>query len=129
MALLCTLPASTTFGYPNHYQNYCPAPRSFTTEDVVELHVHSGRAVIASVLDALSTLPYCRPAEAGEFTRQAFNGGRMDLTEVEGLKDLIDADTESQRRSALRAANVTRTSLPFDFATLMTFTGHSSVSI
>ncbi|KAG5635346.1 hypothetical protein H0H81_011649 [Sphagnurus paluster] len=82
-------------------------PRSFTTEDVVELHLHSGRAIISSVLGALSQLSYCRPAEAGEFTRRAFLGGRMDLTQVEGLKDLINAETEGQRRIALRAAGGT----------------------
>ncbi|KAJ6516286.1 tRNA modification GTPase GTPBP3 [Mycena sanguinolenta] len=80
------------------------APRSFTTEDVLELHIHSGRAIISSVLAALSHLPYCRPAEAGEFTRRAFHGGRLDLTQVEGLKDLVDAETEGQRRLALKAA-------------------------
>ncbi|KAJ7283402.1 hypothetical protein C8J57DRAFT_1053607 [Mycena rebaudengoi] len=80
------------------------APRSFTTEDVLELHIHSGRAIISSVLTALSRLPYCRPAEPGEFTRRAFEGGRLDLTQVEGLKDLIDAETEGQRRIAVRAA-------------------------
>ncbi|KAJ7667621.1 tRNA modification GTPase TrmE [Mycena polygramma] len=79
-------------------------PRSFTTEDVLELHIHSGRAVISSVLEALSRLPYCRPAEPGEFTRRAFHGGRLDLTQVEGLKDLVDAETEGQRRIALSAA-------------------------
>lgn len=81
-------------------------PRSFTTEDVVELHIHSGRAVIASVLSSLSSLSYARPAEPGEFTRRAFLGGRLDLTQVEGLKDLINAETEGQRRSALRATGV-----------------------
>ncbi|KAJ7179503.1 tRNA modification GTPase TrmE [Mycena filopes] len=79
-------------------------PKSFTTEDVLELHIHSGRAIIFSVLGALSCLPYCRPAEPGEFTRRAFEGGRLDLTQVEGLKDLVDAETEGQRRIALRAA-------------------------
>ncbi|KAJ4000575.1 hypothetical protein F5050DRAFT_1562760 [Lentinula boryana] len=80
------------------------SPKSFTTEDVLELHIHSGRAIISSVLNALSALSFCRPAEAGEFTRRAFQGGRLDLTQVEGLKDLIDAETESQRRVALEAA-------------------------
>ncbi|KAJ7047757.1 tRNA modification GTPase TrmE [Mycena alexandri] len=79
-------------------------PKSFTTEDVLELHIHSGRAIISSVLGALSRLSYCRPAEPGEFTRRAFEGGRLDLTQVEGLKDLVDAETEGQRRIALRAA-------------------------
>ncbi|KAJ6538939.1 tRNA modification GTPase GTPBP3 [Mycena capillaripes] len=79
-------------------------PKSFTTEDVLELHIHSGRAIISSVLGALSRLPFCRPAEPGEFTRRAFDGGRLDLTQVEGLKDLVNAETEGQRRIALRAA-------------------------
>ncbi|KAG6861491.1 hypothetical protein C0995_015918 [Termitomyces sp. Mi166 len=83
---------------------YFKGPRSFTTEDVVELHLHSGRAIISSVLGALSQLPFCRPAEAGEFTRRAFLGGRLDLTQVEGLKDLINAETETQRRMAMVAA-------------------------
>ncbi|KAF8727811.1 hypothetical protein AX14_006965 [Amanita brunnescens Koide BX004] len=82
-------------------------PKSFTTEDVVELHIHSGRAVIAAILSALSSIPFCRPAEPGEFTRRAFLGGRLDLTQVEGLKDLIDAETESQRQMAVRAAGGT----------------------
>jgi tRNA modification GTPase len=73
---------------------------------MLELHTHSGRALIAAILSALSKLPFCRPAEPGEFTRRAFNGGRLDLTQVEGLKDLIDADTETQRRLALRVAGV-----------------------
>ncbi|RDX53010.1 tRNA modification GTPase TrmE [Lentinus brumalis] len=79
-------------------------PRSFTTEDVLELHVHSGRAIISSVLNAISLFPFCRPAERGEFTRRAFEGGRLDLTQVEGLRDLIDAETETQRKLALRTA-------------------------
>ncbi|KAG6836923.1 hypothetical protein H0H93_001289 [Arthromyces matolae] len=83
---------------------YFRGPKSFTTEDVVELHLHSGRAIISSVLSALSRLPFCRPAEAGEFTRRAFLGGRLDLTQVEGIKDLINAETESQRRMAIFAA-------------------------
>jgi tRNA modification GTPase len=72
----------------------------------MELHIHSGRAVIASVLSALSSIPFCRPAEPGEFTRRAFLGGRLDLTQVEGLKDLIDAETETQRQMAIRASEV-----------------------
>ncbi|KAJ2935764.1 hypothetical protein H1R20_g1330, partial [Candolleomyces eurysporus] len=79
-------------------------PKSFTSEDVVELHVHSGRAVISAALSALSKLPAFRPAEPGEFTRRAYLNGRLDLTQVEGLKDLIDAETEGQRKVALRAA-------------------------
>jgi len=81
-----------------------PAPRSFTGEDVLELHVHGGRAVIAAVLAALSRIEGCRLAEPGEFTRRAFHNGKLDLTEAEGLADLISAETEAQRRQALRVA-------------------------
>ncbi|HEY9537084.1 MAG TPA: tRNA uridine-5-carboxymethylaminomethyl(34) synthesis GTPase MnmE [Kiloniellaceae bacterium] len=79
-----------------------PGPASFTGEDLGELHLHGGRAVVAAALDALAGLPGLRPAEAGEFTRRAFDNGRLDLTAVEGLADLIQADTEAQRRQALR---------------------------
>ncbi len=79
-----------------------PAPRSFTGEDVVELHVHGGRAVVAGVLAALGRLPELRLAEPGEFTRRAFEHGKIDLTEAEGLADLIEAETDAQRRLALR---------------------------
>ena len=79
-----------------------PGPNSFTGEDTVELQTHGSRAVIAATLEALGTLDGCRMAEPGEFTRQAFYNGRMDLTEVEGLSDLINADTEEQRKQALR---------------------------
>jgi tRNA modification GTPase len=81
-------------------------PKSFTTEDTLELHIHSGRAVLSAVLRALAKLPYCRPAAPGEFTRRAFEGGRLDLTQVEGLRDLIDAETEAQRRVAVSGAEV-----------------------
>jgi tRNA modification GTPase len=83
---------------------YMPGPASFSGEDMAELQVHGGRAVIAAVLDALATLPGFRPAEAGEFTRRAFLNNRLDLTEAEGLADLIAAETEGQRRQALRQA-------------------------
>jgi tRNA modification GTPase len=79
-------------------------PASFTGEDVAELQVHGGRAVIAAVLNALAGLPGCRAAEAGEFTRRAFLNGRADLTEIEGLADLVAAETEMQRRLAIRQA-------------------------
>jgi tRNA modification GTPase len=79
-----------------------PAPGSFTGEDVLELQVHGGRAVISGLLEALTQLPGLRPAEAGEFTRRAFLNGRLDLTAVEGLADLIDAETRAQARQALR---------------------------
>lgn len=80
------------------------APASFTGEDVAELQVHGGRAVIAAILATLGGLPGWRPAEAGEFTRRAFENGKTDLTEVEGLADLIAAETEAQRRQALAIA-------------------------
>jgi len=81
---------------------FFPAPASFTGEDVVELHLHGGRAVIAGVLAALARLPGLRAAAPGEFTRRAFENGKLDLTEVEGLADLIDAETQAQRKQALR---------------------------
>lgn len=79
-----------------------PAPRSFTGEDVVELHLHGGRASIAAALDLLSRLEGLRLAEPGEFTRRAFEHGKLDLTAAEGLADLVDAETEAQRRQARR---------------------------
>jgi tRNA modification GTPase len=79
-----------------------PGPNSETGEDIVELQVHGGRAVIAAVLAALGKLAGLRPAEAGEFTRRAFENGRMDLTAVEGLADLVAAETEAQRRQAFQ---------------------------
>lgn len=79
-----------------------PAPKSETGEDVAELQVHGGRAVVAAVLNALAQLEGFRHAEAGEFTRRAFDNGRLDLTAVEGLADLVAAETEAQRRQALR---------------------------
>jgi len=79
-----------------------PAPRSATGEDVAEFHVHGGRAVLAALLSALSALENVRPAEPGEFTRRAFENGKLDLTEAEALDDLIHADTDRQHRQALR---------------------------
>ena len=79
-----------------------PTPHSETGEDVAELQLHGGRAVIAAVLDALGHLEGLRPAEAGEFTRRAFENGKLDLTAVEGLSDLVSAETEGQRRQAFR---------------------------
>jgi tRNA modification GTPase len=78
-----------------------PGPNSETGEDIVELQVHGGRAVIAALLAALGRFEGLRHAEAGEFTRRAFENGRMDLTAVEGLADLVAAETEAQRRQAL----------------------------
>ena len=79
-----------------------PAPASFTGEDMAELHLHGGRAVAQAALAALSALPGLRLAEPGEFARRAFEAGRLDLTEVEGIADLVAAETEAQRRQALR---------------------------
>ncbi|XP_023390290.1 tRNA modification GTPase GTPBP3, mitochondrial isoform X3 [Pteropus vampyrus] len=79
-----------------------PGPQSFTAEDCAEFHVHGGPAVVSGVLQALGRVPGLRPAEAGEFTRRAFAHGKLSLTEVEGLADLIHAETEAQRRQALR---------------------------
>lgn len=79
-----------------------PQPASFTGEDVVELHVHGGTAVLDAVLSVVSRLSGARPAMAGEFTRRAFELGKLDLTEVEGLADLVAAETEAQRRQALQ---------------------------
>ncbi|MCB1486029.1 MAG: tRNA uridine-5-carboxymethylaminomethyl(34) synthesis GTPase MnmE [Bauldia sp.] len=83
---------------------FFPGPASFTGEDVAEFHLHGGRAVVAAVLDSLSALPGYRAAEAGEFTRRAFESGRLDLSQVEGLADLVAAETEAQRRQALQQA-------------------------
>lgn len=83
---------------------FFPAPRSFTGEDCAEFHVHGGRAVVDAVLQALASVEGCRMAEAGEFTRRAFAHGKLDLTEAEGLADLIAAETEAQRRLALAVA-------------------------
>src|ERR1700730_13175337 len=79
-----------------------PAPRSETGEDTAEFQLHGGRAVVAAVLAALGRVPGLRPAEPGEFTRRAFQNGKLDLTRVEGLADLIGAETEAQRRHAFR---------------------------
>jgi tRNA modification GTPase len=79
-----------------------PAPASATGEDVAEFHVHGGCAVLAALFAALSAIDNVRAAEPGEFTRRAFENGKLDLTEAEGLDDLIHADTDRQRRQALR---------------------------
>jgi tRNA modification GTPase len=79
-----------------------PGPASATGEDVAEFHVHGGRAVLAALFAALSCFADVRAAEPGEFTRRAFENGKLDLTEAEGLDDLIHADTDRQRRQALR---------------------------
>jgi tRNA modification GTPase len=81
-----------------------PGPASATGEDVAELHLHGGRAVVMRVLEALAAIEGLRPAAPGEFTRRAFENGRIDLAEAEGLADLLQAETEAQRRSALAMA-------------------------
>lgn len=78
-----------------------PAPGSATGEDLAEFHVHGGRAVVAALLGCLARQPGLRTAEPGEFTRRAFDNGRLDLTQAEGLADLVEAETEAQRRAAL----------------------------
>jgi tRNA modification GTPase len=80
---------------------WMPGPASYTGEDSAELHVHGGPAVVRAVSDALLATG-CRPAEPGEFSRRAFLAGRMDLVEAEGVADLVAAETEAQRRQALR---------------------------
>jgi tRNA modification GTPase len=79
-----------------------PGPASATGEDVAEFHVHGGRAVLAALFATLAGFENVRPAEPGEFTRRGFENGKLDLTEAEGLDDLIHADTDRQRRQALR---------------------------
>jgi tRNA modification GTPase len=79
-----------------------PAPASYTGEDVAEIHAHGGRAVRDAFLGAFSRVSGVRQAEPGEFTRRAFENSKLDLTEVEGLADLIEAETDAQRRQALR---------------------------
>jgi tRNA modification GTPase len=81
-----------------------PGPASVTGEDLAELHLHGGRAVVAAMFACLGRMPGLRPATAGEFTRRAFENGRIDLAEAEGLADLLAAETESQRQSALLLA-------------------------
>ncbi len=80
------------------------APKTETGEDAAELQIHGGRGVVQAVLEALSNIEGCRLAEPGEFARRAFDNGKMDLAQAEGLADLIDSETEAQRRQALRQA-------------------------
>ncbi|MEQ1615737.1 MAG: tRNA uridine-5-carboxymethylaminomethyl(34) synthesis GTPase MnmE [Hyphomicrobiaceae bacterium] len=84
---------------------YFKAPATETGEDIVEFQTHGGRAIIAAMYEALVSIPGCRMAEPGEFARRAFHNGKMDLTSIEGLADLIDAETESQRAQALTQAS------------------------
>lgn len=84
---------------------WLPAPHSFSGEDCAELHLHGSPAVVSAVVAVLGHRPGVRPAEPGEFTRRAFLNGRLDLVEVEGLADLLDARTSHQRRQAMRQAS------------------------
>ena len=83
---------------------FFPGPASSTGEDYAELQLHGGLAVVESTLAALHRLPGLRPAEPGEFARRGFANGKLDLSQAEALADLIDAQTEAQRRQALRIA-------------------------
>ena len=83
---------------------YFQAPRTETGEDMAELHLHGGKANVRAVLETLSRVPGCRAAEPGEFARRAFENGKVDLARIEGLADLIDAETEGQRRQAVAQA-------------------------
>lgn len=101
LATLATLTAPDTGPIDQAVALWFPAPHSATGEDVAEFQLHGGRAVIAALFAALETIEGLRPAEPGEFTRRAFENGKLDLTEAEGLDDLIHADTDRQRRQAL----------------------------
>lgn len=104
---------------------YFKAPNSFTGEDIVELQIHGSRAVIASVLNNLSQIPEFRMAEPGEFSKRAFYNQKMDLTEAEGLADLIDAETEAQQKYALRQMEGSLKNLYDDWRTqLVTIMAH-----
>lgn len=81
---------------------WLPGPHSFTGEDCAELHLHGSQAILSAVMQLLSNWPGVRPAEPGEFTQRAFRNGKMDLVEVEGLADLLEARTAAQRRQAYR---------------------------
>jgi tRNA modification GTPase len=102
LATLATLRAEGGEPIDESVALWFPGPHSATGEDVAEFQVHGGRAVVAAVFDALAAIDGLRPAEPGEFTRRAFENGKLDLTEAEGLDDLIHADTDRQRRQALR---------------------------
>lgn len=97
-----------------------PAPASFTGEDCVEFQLHGGRAVVGALLRELESLEGLRHAEAGEFSRRAFDNGRLDLVEIEGLADLIAADTEMQRRLALEQSGGTLSRLYSGWAERLT---------
>ena len=103
-ASLCALLAADGLWLDRALVLVFPGPDTATGEDVAELHVHGGRAVVRAVESALAAMPGLRRAEPGEFTRRALLNGRIDLTEAEGLGDLLAAETEAQRRAALLVA-------------------------
>ncbi|NKB43188.1 MAG: tRNA uridine-5-carboxymethylaminomethyl(34) synthesis GTPase MnmE [Alphaproteobacteria bacterium] len=102
MARACLKDPATSETLDDGLVVWFEGPKSFTGEDLAELHVHGGRAVVEGVLAALNSIGGLRPAEPGEFTRRAFDAGKLDLTQAEALADLIDADTRAQARQALR---------------------------
>ncbi|MBD8653713.1 tRNA uridine-5-carboxymethylaminomethyl(34) synthesis GTPase MnmE [Rhizobium sp. CFBP 13726] len=97
-----------------------PGPNSFTGEDCVELHVHGSRAVVAALILELEQIDGLRLAEAGEFSRRAFENGKLDLVEIEGLADLISAETEMQRRLAVEQSFGGQSALYIDLAERLT---------
>ena len=97
-----------------------PGPNSFTGEDCVELHVHGSRAVVAALILELEQIDGMRLAEAGEFSRRAFENGKLDLVEIEGLADLISAETEMQRRLAVEQSFGGQSALYIDWAERLT---------
>ena len=101
VASLRRLKDADGYGIDDALVLWFPAPRSFTGEDCAEFHVHGGRAIVAALLASLASLSVTRLAEPGEFSRRAFLNGKLDLAQAEGLADLIDAETEAQRRQAL----------------------------
>ncbi len=102
MALRTLLDPSTGEAFDKGLVVWFAEPNTETGEPMVELHLHGGRAVVGAALDAIAHLGFCRLAEPGEFTRRAFENGKLDLTEAEGIADLVAAETAAQRRQALQ---------------------------
>lgn len=102
MALRTLLDPATGEAFDKGLVVWFAPPNTETGEPMVELHLHGGRAVVGAALDALAHLGFCRLAEPGEFTRRAFEHGKLDLTEAEGIADLVAAETAAQRRQALQ---------------------------
>ncbi len=96
---------------------YFPTPASFTGEDVLELHLHGSIAIVNAVTHFLSQIPNCRLAEPGEFSRRALMNGKMDIVQAEGLADLIEAETEAQRKQALALSSGNLSSFVADLRT------------